>query len=82
MSYGVGICSWMADGGLIGLVLGWSAPLVVTALSFLILGGLVSADRPINALKAVGLRPSVAAVTLDRLEIEHPTSSRPGAGSF
>ena len=51
------VAGWLV-GGLIGLVLGWSAPLVVTALSFLILGGLVSADRPINM--KVGITLAVA----------------------
>ncbi len=39
--------AWLA-GGLAGLVLGWSAPLATTALSFVVLGGLVAADRPMT----------------------------------
>ncbi len=46
--------AWLA-GGLLGLVLGWGAPPAVTALSFLILGGLVAADRPLNVRTGVGL---------------------------
>lgn len=41
------VAAWLV-GGLVGLALGWGAPLAVTALSFLILGGLVAADRPIS----------------------------------
>ncbi len=46
--------AWLV-GGLIGLRLGWSAPLAVTALSFLILGGLVTIDRPVNVKAGVAL---------------------------
>ncbi len=46
--------AWLG-GGLLGLVFGWGAPLAVTALSFLILGGLVAADRPVNKRTGVGL---------------------------
>lgn len=45
---------WLA-GGLIGLMTGGSAPLAVTALSFLVLGGLVAADRPVNVKVGVAL---------------------------
>ena len=46
--------AWLG-GGLISLALGWGAPLAVTVLSFLILGGLVAADRPMNVSVGVGL---------------------------
>ena len=46
--------AWLG-GGLLGLAFGWGAPLAVTALSFLILGGLVAADRPMNVTVGVGL---------------------------
>ncbi len=46
--------AWLA-GGLVGLAVGWSAPLAVTGLSFLILGGLVAADRPVSEKVGVGL---------------------------
>ncbi len=49
--------AWLA-GGLLGLVLGWSAPPAVTALSFLTLGGLVAADRPMN--KGIGVALALA----------------------
>ncbi len=39
--------AWLA-GGLVGLSIGWSPPLATTALSFLVLGGLVAADRPMS----------------------------------
>jgi hydrogenase/urease accessory protein HupE len=39
--------AWLV-GGLLGLLLGWSVPLGATALSFLVLGGLVAADRPMS----------------------------------
>ncbi len=39
--------AWLA-GGLVGLSIGWSPPLAATALSFLVLGGLVAADRPMS----------------------------------
>ena len=39
--------AWLA-GGLLGMTLEWSAPLGTTALSFLILGSLVAADRPMS----------------------------------
>ena len=39
--------AWLI-GGLLGLALGWAAPLAVTAVSFLVLGGLVAADRPMD----------------------------------
>ena len=55
------VAGWLV-GGLIGLVLGWSAPLVVTALSFLILGGLVSADRPINMKVGIALAVALGLV--------------------
>ncbi len=46
--------AWLI-GGLWGLALGWSAPLAVTGLSFLILGGLVALDRPMGERVGVGL---------------------------
>ncbi len=39
--------AWLG-GGLVGLSTGWSPPLATTALSFLVLGGLVAADRPMS----------------------------------
>ncbi len=39
--------AWLV-GGLLGMALKWSLPLGTTALSFLILGGLVAADRPVS----------------------------------
>ena len=46
--------AWLS-GGVVGLMLGWAAPLAASTLSFLILGGLVAADRPMNAKVGVGL---------------------------
>lgn len=46
--------AWLA-GGILGLATGWSAPLATTALSFLILGGLVAADRPMGERVGIGL---------------------------
>ena len=46
--------AWLV-GGLVGLAVGWSAPLAATALSFLILGGLVAFDRPLSDKVGVGL---------------------------
>ena len=46
--------AWLT-GGLLGLMLGWGAPLAVTALSFLVLGGLVADDRPMNVRTGVAL---------------------------
>jgi hydrogenase/urease accessory protein HupE len=53
--------AWLG-GGLLGLLFGWSAPLAVTALSFLILGGLVAADRPISATVGVALAAALGVV--------------------
>jgi hydrogenase/urease accessory protein HupE len=36
-------------GGLLGLSLEWSMPIPLTALSFLVLGGMVAADRPVDS---------------------------------
>ncbi len=46
--------AWLA-GGLLGLAGGWSAPLAVTGLSFLIFGGLVALDRPMSERTGVAL---------------------------
>ncbi len=46
--------AWLV-GGLLGLTLQWSAPLGTTALSFLILGGLVVADRPMSEKTGMAL---------------------------
>ena len=46
--------AWLG-GGIVGLMLGWAAPLAASTLSFLILGGLVAADRPMSAKVGVGL---------------------------
>ena len=46
--------AWLI-GGLFGLTFGWSAPLGATAISFLVLGGLVAADRPINVTTGMAL---------------------------
>lgn len=46
--------AWLV-GGLVGLALGWSAPLAVTAVSFLLIGGLVALDRPMNERVGAGL---------------------------
>ena len=46
--------AWLV-GGLVGLALGWSAPLAVTGLSFLTFGGLVAVDRPMSERAGVGL---------------------------
>ncbi len=46
--------AWLL-GGLAGMGLGWSAPLAATALSFLILGGLVAFDRPMSEKVGMGL---------------------------
>ena len=42
-------------GGLVGMETGWALPFAVTALSFLILGGLVAADRPFDERVGSGL---------------------------
>lgn len=42
-------------GGLLGLVLGWSIPIPVTTISFLVLGGMVAADRPMESRVGTGL---------------------------
>ena len=39
--------SWLV-GGLLGMALGWALPFAATAFSFLVLGGLVAADRPFD----------------------------------
>jgi hydrogenase/urease accessory protein HupE len=46
--------AWVV-GGILGLTTSWSAPLATTALSFLILGGLVAADRSIGERFGLGL---------------------------
>jgi hydrogenase/urease accessory protein HupE len=46
--------AWLA-GGLVGLATGWSAPLATTVISFLVLGGLVAADRPMSERVGLGL---------------------------
>lgn len=46
--------AWLV-GGVLGLTLRWSAPLAVTAVSFLALGSLVAADRPLSEKTGVGL---------------------------
>lgn len=53
--------AWLG-GGLIGLIFGWGAPLAVTALSFLILGGLVAADCPLNVKAGVVLAVALGLV--------------------
>ena len=46
--------AWLV-GGILGLALGWAAPLAATGLSFLVLGGLVAVDRPLNVTVGVVL---------------------------
>lgn len=46
--------AWLV-GGFLGLATGWSAPLATTTVSFLILGGLVAADRPMSTRVGIGL---------------------------
>ncbi len=53
--------AWLG-GGLLGLMLGWGAPLAVTTLSFLILGTLVAADRPINVTAGMALAVGLGVV--------------------
>jgi len=53
--------AWLA-GGLVGLATGWSAPLATTGLSFLILGGLVAADRPMSERTGVVLAVALGAL--------------------
>lgn len=53
--------AWLA-GGLLGLALEWSAPLAATALSFLVLGGLVATDRPLSERVGVGLAVTLGVV--------------------
>jgi hydrogenase/urease accessory protein HupE len=53
--------AWLA-GGLAGLVMAWSPPLATTGLSFLILGGLVAADRPMSEKAGVLLAVALGAV--------------------
>ena len=53
--------AWLA-GGLIGLAVGWSAPFAATALSFLVLGGLVALDRPFDEKIGAGLAVALGVV--------------------
>jgi urease accessory protein len=46
--------AWLL-GGLAGLALGWSAPLATTGISFLVLGGLVAANRPFGERAGMGM---------------------------
>ncbi len=66
--------AWLI-GGLVGLAVGWSAPLAVTGLSFLILGGLVALDRPVSERAGVGL-----AVALGVLHGQMNGAEMQGAG--
>ena len=53
--------AWLS-GDLVGLAIGWSPPLVTTGLSFLILGGLVAADRPMSERTGVVLAVALGAL--------------------
>ncbi len=53
--------AWVA-GGLVGLAVGWSAPLAVTGLSFVVLGGLVALDRPVGEKMGVVLAVALGLV--------------------
>ncbi len=53
--------AWLA-GGLVGLAVAWSAPLAVTGVSFLILGGLVALDRPMKERTGVVLAVALGLV--------------------
>ena len=46
--------SWLV-GGLLGMALMWSAPLSTTALSFIVIGGLVVANRPASEKTGIAL---------------------------
>jgi urease accessory protein len=49
-------------GGLLGMTLGWALPFAVTAVSFLVLGALVVADRPINVRVGTALAVALGLV--------------------
>ena len=53
--------AWLV-GGLAGLAFGWSPPLATTGLSFLVLGGLVAADRPMTERTGVLLAVALGAL--------------------
>ncbi len=53
--------AWLV-GGLLGMILMWSAPLGVTALSFIVLGGLVAADRPLSERTGIVLAVALGLV--------------------
>ena len=53
--------AWLV-GGLLGLAVGWAVPLASTGLSFLVLGGLVAADRPMNATAGVALAVALGVI--------------------
>ena len=53
--------AWLS-GGLVGLAIGWSPPPAATGLSFLILGGLVVADRPMSERTGVLLAVALGAL--------------------
>ena len=53
--------AWLV-GGLAGLATGWSLPLATTGLSFLLLGGLVAADRPMSERAGVLLAVALGAL--------------------
>jgi len=52
---------WLV-GGLVGMALGWALPFAAAALSFLVLGGLVAADRPFEARVGTGLAVALGLV--------------------
>jgi len=49
-------------GGLLGMALGWALPFAVTAVSFLLLGGMVVADRPVDERVGTGLAVALGLV--------------------
>ncbi len=53
--------SWLA-GGLVGLTIGWSLPLAITGVSFLVFGGLVAADRPMSERAGVLLAVTLGGI--------------------
>jgi hydrogenase/urease accessory protein HupE len=53
--------AWLV-GGWAGMALGWALPFVATALSFLVLGGLVAANRPFEARVGTGLAVALGLV--------------------
>ena len=70
--------AWLV-GGFLGLATGWSAPLATTTVSFLILGGLVAADRPMSTRVGIGL--AIVRRGMERVGGRAGVDSSEGGGS-